>query len=279
MADMRRLKNAVFLSVITSLALVGILPIAHITGAVLYNGTKALIHAGPSFLWRAPGDPSTGEIGGIGPAISGTIALLLISMLIGFPLSFLAGVYLHEFPQSAISRILMPATNLLLEIPTVVTSMFVYLVLVVPMGRFSALAGGVALSLVMMPYVTTHVREALDAVPVDFKEAGYALGLDRAKVLFLVMLRAARRGLVTALLMAVAKSVGETAPLLFTIGGSGEIGYLGLGRPTSSVQLLIYRFAASPFPARQEAAWGASLILFLLFIGVFALLRKAQRGP
>ncbi len=277
---MRRFKDKLLLATITVLALLGVFPLFHIAGAVLYNGAKALVHAGPSFLWDAPGDPSRGEIGGIGPALSGTIALVIISMLIGFPLSLLAGIYLHEFPNSRVSRILMPAANLLLEVPTIVTSIFVYLVVVVPMGRFSALAGGIALSLVMMPYVTTHVREALDSVPVDYKEAGYALGLDRARVVFLIMMKAASRGVATALLVALAKAFGETAPLLFTIGGSGEIGYSGIGSPTSSVQLLIYRFATSPFPSRQEAAWGASLILFLLFLAVFVLLRRiSHTGP
>ena len=279
----RKLAEKLFLVGISLLSVLALLPLLHIVASLLVNGGKVLLDAGPRFLYDVlPPATATRVEGGIGPAIVGSLLTVLYASLIALPVSILVGVFIVEFPQSSLSSAVRSLIHLLTEFPTVMVGMFSFAVVVVPLGTYSMLAAAFALSLIMMPYVTSGTEEALRMVPSIYKEAGYALGLRRARVVLKLAMAMARRGVVTAVLIGVAKAAGETAALLFTAGRMfynypPPLPSEHLFQPVGLIPLLVYYFAASPYGVYREVAWGASLVLFLIFLALFISVRRVVK--
>ncbi len=271
--DAREIKEKIFLAVVVILSLAAVLPVFHVFLSVIWNGLGVIMKAGPRFLLDVPPAPNAG-LGGIAPSLAGTLLLAVLSSLLGIPLSLFAAVFAVEFPDNPLAKGVRVLSKALLEIPSVVVGMLVYAILVVPMGRFSMLAGALALAIMMIPYVTTYVEQALEGVPFTYREAGFALGLSRPKVVFDIMVGIARRGILTGMLIGFAKVLGETAPLLFTLGRDRyniPLGPLDYG---DSISLLIFDYAQTPYANMHQVAWGAALVLTLMFLAVFLISRR-----
>lgn len=165
----------------------------------------------------------------------------------------------------------------MIEFPTILVGVFVMQVVAVPMGTYSALAGALALAIILTPYVAVYTHEALREIPSTYREAGFSLGLTRAKVVFRILAPMAKRGILTGVLIGMAKVTGETAPLLFTAGGLYESYPTSITKPVGAVPLLIYQLVQSPNPADHATAWGASLVLLLIFLGIFIPIRLSLK--
>ncbi len=280
MPDWRRVKDRLFTVVTVALALLAVAPLFHILATVVVRGGSVIVRGGVSFFTDPPAYPGSGELGGVGPALLGTLWLGLVTSLIGVPLALLTAIYIVEYRESRLARIARVFTSSLLEVPTVLIGMLVFLVVVVPMGRYSLAAGSIALAIVMLPYTVSYVERALEGVPRTYREAGYSIGMTRAQVVFQVVMGIASRGVAAGILIGVAKVLSETAPLLFTIGsarGSYPTGPQSLLEPGDALPLLIFQFAQTPYSNWQDLAWGAALLLTLIILAIFALLRLLFR--
>ncbi|WP_087036260.1 phosphate ABC transporter permease PstA [Thermococcus litoralis] len=269
--EVRKQKERLFLMGIGSLTFLALLPLFHIIATVFRNGLPVIIKEGLNFL------TGTFSNGGIGPAIIGTFTLTFLASLLGLPIAFLVGLYAYEFPRSTIGRWTKMLLQIMIEFPTILVGVFVMQVLVVPMGTYSAFAGALALAIILMPYVAIYTHEAMREIPFTYREAGYSLGLTRIKVLLKILAPMAKRGIFTGVLIGVAKVAGETAPLLFTAGGLYESYPSSVTKPIGSISLLIYQLVQSPSPADHEMAWGASLILLIVFLGIFIPIRLSLK--
>ncbi len=280
MPDVRRIKEKAFIAAIVALTMVAVAPLFHIIASVAIKGSKAVIEAGPSFILDTPAPPGASYTGGIGPALLGSAWLGVLSALLGIPLALFTAVFIVEFRDSKLGRAARIFTNSLLEVPTVLIGMLVYVVIVVPMGGYSILAGAIALAIVMLPYTVSYVERALDGVPRTYREAGFSIGMTRSQVVFRVVMGIARRGVLAGILIGIAKAIGETAPLLFTVGSARNNYPTSPGdvlEPGDAVPLLIYQFAQSPFDNWHDLAWGAALVLTLIVLLVFIAMRVVVR--
>ncbi|ADC70297.1 phosphate ABC transporter, inner membrane subunit PstA [Methanocaldococcus sp. FS406-22] len=267
----RMIKDKIFLFVVGALTLLAILPLFHIIISIVLKGMPIIMERGLTFI--------TGTLseGGIGPAIVGTLMLTFLATLIGLPLAFLAGAYAYEFPNSFIGRATKMLLQIMLEFPTILVGTFVMGILVVPMGTFSALAGALALALILTPYVAVYTEEAMAEVPKIYKEGGYALGCTRAQVIFKVVTKMAKKGILTGILIGMAKVAGETAPLLFTAGGLYEVYPTNPLEPVGAIPLLIYTLVQSPSIEDHQMAWGAALVMLIIFLAIFVPIRYALK--
>ncbi|MDW8021433.1 MAG: phosphate ABC transporter permease PstA [Nitrososphaerota archaeon] len=268
--NVRVLRERLMLGVITLLATASMIPIIAIIINVYSEGLK---YVTPSFLIEFPPPPIGGEGGGIGPALVGSIILVGLAMMIGGSIGFFTGLYLSEFSHTKLAQYTQLFLQIMVEFPTIIVGLFAYTVLVIPLARFNALAGAFALSIVIIPYVALNVREAYKSIPFIIKEAAFSLGISYPKAYLRVLLSAARRGVLTALLIGMAKAAGETAPLLFTILGTAFVYFGGLDQPISAIPLLIYNFALSPYERWHQVAWGAAAILLTIILAIFILSR------
>ncbi|MFA4640325.1 phosphate ABC transporter permease PstA [Pyrococcus kukulkanii] len=271
MSSFREIKDRAFMVLIIALTLLTILPLFHIIITVTVKGLPVVLERGLTFV------TGTLEEGGIGPAIVGTILLVLLASLIGIPIAYLTGVYAYENPESILGRATRVLLQVMLEFPTILVGVFVMGLIVVRMGSFSLLAGALALAIIMIPYVAVYTHEALRGVPFTYKEAAYSLGLSRSQVVFRVLTPMAKRGILTGFLIGMAKVAGETAPLLFTIGGAYQVYFQGITKPVGAIPLLIYTFIQSPSEEYHAIAWGASFILLLMFLVIFIPIRMKLR--
>lgn len=270
--DAREIKEKIFLAVIIILSILAVLPVFHVLLSVLWNGFGVLWKAGLGFLTGVP-PPPNGGLGGIAPSLVGTLMLAIMSSLFGIPLSILASVFAVEFPENPLAKGVRTLSKALLEIPSVVVGMLIYAIVVIPMGKFSMLAGSLALAVMMIPYVTTYVEQALEGVPFTYREAAFSLGFTRPRVVFRVVMGIARRGILTGVLIGFAKVMGETAPLLFTLGRDRynlPLSPLDYG---DSISLLIFDYVQTPYANMHQVAWGAALVLALFFLVVFLISR------
>ncbi|RLI87668.1 MAG: phosphate ABC transporter permease PtsA [Archaeoglobales archaeon] len=272
----RDFKEKFFLFGIAIIAVLTILPLFHIIYSVVVEGLPVLLKGGFKFLFGTLAPPGDG-LGGIGPAILGTFILTFLASLIGLPIAVMTGVYAAEYPESIFGRLARVLLTIMMEFPTILVGLFVMQILVIPMGRYSAIAGALALAIVMMPYVTVYTEEALKSIPFMYREAAFGLGLTRFKVVFRVLARMAKKGIVTGMLIGMAKVAGETAPLLFTAGGANRIYFAGVDRPVGAISLLIYNLVQQPYENYHEIAWGASLVLMLIFLAIFLPLRLSLK--
>ncbi len=199
-----------------------------------------------------------------------------IASLIGVPVGVLAGAYLTEYPGKFAYNVRLLA-EVLTGVPSIVTGIFVYLLLVATLHRFSALAGGVALAFMMIPIVAISTNESLKLVSSSIREGSLALGISRAKTLLYVLLSTAKSGVVTGIALSVARVMGETAPLLFTALGSQNM-MTSINDPALSMTIMIYNFGTSPYPNAHTFAWGAALVLLLIVLSLNVTVRLASRS-
>ncbi|MHB8609850.1 MAG: phosphate ABC transporter permease PstA [Candidatus Acidiferrales bacterium] len=227
-----------------------------------------VVHGGTSINWNfftklpAP----VGETGGgMANAIVGSAKLLLLASLIGVPIGFLGGVYLAEFSGSTAAFIVRYAGDLLNGVPSIVIGIFAYAMLVLPFKHFSTIAGSFALGLMMVPIILRSTEEFLNGVPRALREGSMALGASKWKTIQAVVIPAAYRGILTAILLAFARVAGETAPLLFTALGNRYWSH-GWNEPTASLPVVIYTYALSPYDDWHRQAWAAGLVLLGLIL-------------
>ena len=217
--------------------------------------------------------------GGILNAIIGTLMITAIAAAIGLPLGFLAGVYLAEFGRTGrIATFVRIVCNVLVGIPSILTGVFAYGLVVVSMGHFSAFAGSIALAVIMFPVVTRTTEDILNLVPNELRESALAVGAPRRKAILGVICRAARSGLLTGAILAVVRVSGETAPLLLTVLNS-QFWSTDVAQPMANLTVTIYQYANTPYPDLQLQAWGAALLIIVGVLGANLLVRfVVQRG-
>ncbi|WP_456329228.1 phosphate ABC transporter permease PstA [Archaeoglobus sp.] len=273
---LREVKEKLFLCGIAIMTALTVLPLFHIIYSVAARGLPVLLRGGLEFLIGTLAPPGDG-LGGIGPAILGTFILTFLASLIGLPIAVMTGVYAAEYPESILGRLTRTLLTIMMEFPTILVGLFVMQILVIPIGSYSAIAGALALAIVMMPYVAVYTEEAFRNVPFMYREAAFGLGLTRFKVVFRVLAGMAKKGIVTGMLIGMAKVAGETAPLLFTAGGANRIYFAGVDRPIGAIPLLIYNLVQQPYENYHEIAWGASLVLLLIFLAIFLPLRLSLK--
>lgn len=264
----RKAKDALLKAGASGSALFGILALGWILYSVCIHGIQSINW---DFFTSLPAPPGV-EGGGLANAIVGTVLITLVATVLGVPVGLLAGTFLSEFGEgSRLATCVRFFSNVLMGIPSIIIGVFVYTIMVRPLGHFSGYAGAAALAIIMLPVVARTTEDMLTMVPNSLKEAALALGAPRWKVTLQVVFRAARAGLVTGCLLAIARVSGETAPLLFT-ALNNPYWELSLNHPTPNLTVTIFNYAMSPYPDWQQKAWGASLlimagVLFLAIIG------------
>ena len=252
----RRRTNALFLGLSVVAAALGLVALVFILATLLWKGGAGL---SPAVFTQMT--PPPGSAGGLLNAIYGSVAMTAIGLLIGAPVGLLAGTYMAEYGRYAkLTLVVRFINDILLSAPSIIIGLFVYEVMVAPMGHFSGIAGGVALAILVIPVVARTTEDMLLLVPDPLREAAAALGLPRAYVITRVAYRAARAGLITAMLLAFARISGETAPLLFT-ALNNQFWNSNLNQPTSSLPAVIFQFALSPYKEWQQLAWTGALII------------------
>lgn len=259
-----------FVRFLSSLAaLIGIVFLGWILYVILARGMGAINWDFFTELPAPPGMPG----GGMASAIVGTLLMTALAMLIGVPIGLLAGVFLSEFGRGTrLAEWVRFCTNILMGTPSIIIGVFVYILLVVPMKSFSGYAGAVALAIIMLPVVARTTEDMLGLVPNALRESALALGAPRWKITLSIVFRAAKTGLITGIMLAVARVSGETAPLLFTALNS-PYWPRSLGEPTSNMTVTIFNYAMSPYDDWQAMAWGASFLITAGVLGATVLTR------
>jgi phosphate transport system permease protein len=247
---------------LTGVAALGVVSVLFfILGYLIWNGGKSLSW---NFFTQLP--KPVGEAGGgMANAIVGSLKLLMLAALMGLPVGLLAGVYLAEFGGKTFSFVVRYTTDLLNGVPSIVIGIFAYSLVVLPVKHFSALAGGVALGMMVIPVTVRSTEEFLKAVPGSLREGAMALGASKWKTIVTVVLPAAKAGILTGMLLALARVAGETAPLLFTAFGN-RYWSPGFEQPTASLPVMIYTYAIAPYDDWHRQAWAAGLVLLGLVL-------------
>ncbi len=250
--------------IVFTCVVVAIVPLIAILVNVFSNGAAALTW---DFLTQIPGAVGSDTPGGIGPAIQGTVVLIGLSSLIGVPIGVMGGIFLSEYGNNRYGRMIRFLNDVIAEFPTIVIGVFAFVLIVLTIGNFSMWAGSFALSIIMLPIVMRTTEESLKLVPVTYREAGYALGVRKWRVIFTIVLSGARSGLVTGILLAVARIAGETAPLVFTILGSSQF-ISGLDGPIDALPLRIWRLSSLPYDSAVTQGWGAAFVLIIMVLTI-----------
>jgi phosphate transport system permease protein len=273
---LRRVLNVLALGLSGIATAIGLFFLAAILWTLVKNGLAGL---SPQ-VFKAMTPPPGGS-GGLLNAIYGSVAMTLIGILIGAPIGVLAGTYLAEYGRgSRLSAVIRFVNDVLLSAPSIIVGLFVYELLVVTMGHFSALAGAVALAIIAMPVTVRTTEDMLNLVPQGMKDASTAMGAYPWRTITDVIYPAARSGLVTGLLLAVARISGETAPLLFT-ALNNQFWSTDLNAPMANLPVVIFQFALSPYPNWQQLAWTGALLITLsiLVLSIAARIVVARLGP
>lgn len=276
----RKTVNVLMLGVTGLCALVTVSALVLILAYLAWNGARYLTW---SFLTQLP--KPVGETGGgMANAIIGSGKLLLVAALTGIPIGLLTGIYLAEFGGRILSSVVRFAADLLNGVPSIVMGIFIYAIVVVPMRGFSALAGGLALGVMLIPIIVRSTEDFVRAVPGAMLEGALALGASRWRGVATVVVPAAFSGIATGILLSLARVAGETAPLLFT-SFNNQYWSPGFGQPIASLPVMIYTYAISPYRSWHEQAWAAGFVLLALVlivnIGAHVILSRrgaAQRG-
>ena len=246
-----------------------------LTSILAFVTVRGFTVLSPAFLTRLPaalGEPG----GGIGNAILGSAILVGCATLLAVPVGVLAGVYLAEFGRGTLAAQVRFWSEVLVGVPSIIVGAAVYGLLVIPMGRFSALAGSVALAIIMIPVVTRVTEEMVRMVPATLREASLALGATKARTVVSVVLRSARLGILTGTMLAVARAAGETAPLLFT-ALSSRYWFSGLDQRVASLPVYIFTYATTPYEELHRQAWGAAFVLLALVLALNVAARATTR--
>jgi phosphate transport system permease protein len=269
----RRSTNSIATTLCWVAAVFGLAWLFLILVALLYEGVRGL---SPAVF--AEMTPPPGSAGGLLNAIAGSLIMTVIGVAIGTPLGMLAGTYMAEYGRySKLTLVVRFINDILLSAPSIVVGLFVYTILVHPMGHFSAISGAVALALLVVPVVVRTTEDMLLLVPGSMREAASALGAPRSHVVSKVAYRAAKAGLVTGVLLAVARVSGETAPLLFT-ALNNQFWSTDLAAPMASLPVVIFQFALSPYKDWQQLAWTGALLITVAVLALSIAARTLSAG-
>ena len=251
----RKLINGVMLTLTGVCTIVTVSVLFVILGCLIYQGGRSLSW---SFFTKLP--VPVGEVGGgMANAIVGSLEIVGVAALIGIPVGFFAGVYLAEFEDQRFGSLVRYVADLLNGVPSIVVGILAWTLVVLPMHHNSGLAGSIALSVMLIPIVTRQTEQFLREVPLALREGALALGAPKWKMIATVVVPAGSKGILTGMILGVARISGESAPLLFTALGNQYWG--GLTEPTSSLPVMIYKYATSPFDDWHQQAWAAGLVL------------------
>ncbi|KAE9527933.1 phosphate transporter permease subunit PtsA [Testudinibacter aquarius] len=253
----RRIINNIAIGIAMLAMVFGLIWLVWILFTTLQKGIAGLSLA--TFLEMTPAPNA--EVGGLANAIMGSLMMVVFATFIGTPLGILVGIYLSEYgKKSWLAEVMRFVNDILLSAPSIVIGLFVYVLLVAPFGNFSGWAGVVALALLQVPIVIRTTENMLNLIPNGLREAAYALGTPKWKMILSITLRASTAGVITGVLLSVARIAGETAPLMFT-ALSNQFWSLDMSKPMASLPMTIYKFASSPFNNWQELAWTGVLII------------------
>ncbi len=268
----RKTKNRIMISLSYMALIVVLIPLISILMEIVLRGLPVMSLG--FFLEQIPPLGQAG--GGIGPAIQGTLIVVGLASIIGVPVGVFSGIYLAEFRETKLALGARFLNDVSSNMPSIVLGILGWAIIVVAIG-WSVIAGAVALSIIMIPIVTRTTEEAIKLVPESIREAAIALGVPRWKTTMTVVLSSAKKGIVTGILLSVARISGETAPLLLTILGS-RFWFGGLTEPTAALPLIIFNFSQSPYSLIDwPRAWGASLTLVFMILGINVIARYITR--
>jgi phosphate transport system permease protein len=272
----RRRRNAIMMTLAVGATLLGLGWLVVILGELFWQGFSGL-----SLAVFTEMTPPPGADGGLLNPIIGSLILTILAVLIGTPVGMLAGTYMAEYGRhDKLSSVVRFINDILLSAPSIVVGLFIYEVMVAPMGHFSGFAGAVALAVIVIPVVVRTTEDMLMLVPDQLREAAASIGMPRAFIIMRVCYRAAKAGMITGVLLAIARISGETAPLLFT-ALNNQFWSTNLNAPMASLPTVIFQFALSPYQEWQKLAWTGALIITLtvLALSIVARALSAQRKP
>ncbi len=273
--DSRKRANAIWLGLCYASVVFGLFFLVLILITLLWNGFSGL-----SIAVFTQNTPPPDSAGGLLNAIVGSLIITILGVAIGTPLGMLAGTYMAEYGRNTkLTQVVRFINDILLSAPSIVIGLFIYQVMVTRMGHFSGIAGAAALAVIVIPIVVRTTENMLLLVPGALREAASALGLPRATVVARIAYKAARAGLITGVLLAIARVSGETAPLLFT-ALNNQFYSTDLNAPMASLPAIIFQFAMSPYKAWQGLAWTGALLITLAVLGLSILARTlSSQGP
>ncbi len=264
----RRRRNAIARALALSATLFGLGWLVLVLGILVFKGLGGL-----SLSVFTEMTPPPGSAGGLLNAIVGSLILTILAVLIGTPIGILAGTYLAEYGRHArLSTVVRFINDILLSAPSIVIGLFIYEVMVAPMGHFSGWAGAVALAVIVIPVVVRTTEDMLTLVPDTLREAAASIGLPRAHMIVRIAYRAAKAGIVTGILLAVARISGETAPLLFT-ALNNQFWSMNMNAPMPSLPVVIFQFALSPYEEWQKLAWTGALLITVTVLALSIIAR------
>jgi phosphate transport system permease protein len=269
----RKTTNAIALGLAVVATAVGLFFLAAILVTLIIEGFSAI--SPRLFLENTP---PPGSDGGLLNAIFGSLAMTAIAIVVATPIGILAGTYLSEYSRGGwFGEIAKFINDILLSAPSIIVGLFVYTILVVPFGHFSAWSGAAALGLIALPVINRTAQDMLGLVPNALREAAAALGTPRWKTMVFVVYRAARSGILTGVLLAVARVTGETAPLLFT-ALNNQFWSSDLSQPIANLPVVIFQFATSPYDDWQKLAWGGALVITVAILALNIIARSLAGG-
>ena len=269
----RKFKDKLFFLFGLGCVIIAVTPLISILIEVVARGGPQL---SIQFFTEPPGVIGQ-SAGGIGPAIQGTLILIVLTSIIGIPLGIMSGIYLAEYGNNKYATLMRIFNNVLTEFPSIVVGLTVFILIVLTLGHFSPLAGALALSFILIPIVARTTEEAMKLVPNSIREAALALGAHKWRTIISVVLPSAKEGLVTGTLLAMARIAGETAPLIMTVLGNQHF-FQGFSQPMDALPLRIWRDALLPYSNFQAQGWGAALVLVLIVLCLNIGVRIASRG-
>ncbi len=268
----RKAKSSIMVILTVLCFFIAVIPLFLI---LFYTVSQGIAAINWDFFTKMP-KPAGETGGGMANALMGTGILILIASAMGLPVGILSGIYLSENSKSWFAGIVRFLAEVLNGIPSIVIGVVAYIIVVLPMGRFSALAGGVALGILMIPLVTRTTEEMMNLIPHSYREAALGLGIPRWKSTMFIILPAAFKGIFTGILLSIARVAGETAPLLFTALGN-RFWSTQLDQPIASLTVFIYDYAKAPFEDWNRQAWAAALVLIVLISVINILFRIVTR--
>lgn len=254
-------------------AIVCVVPLAAVIFYVVVNGLAGLTW---NLLTKPP--RALGIGGGAASAILGSLQMVALATIVAVPVGTLAAVYVNEFARQSTSRIVRFAADVLVGVPSILIGIFVFTFLVLPFKQFNAFAGAIALAVIMIPVIMRTTEEILKLVPGSLREASLALGIPMWRTVLSIVMRTGLTGILTGVMLAVARAFGETAPLLFTALGSRLINVGDFNKPMDALPLFIYNNARQPFPALNEQAWASALLLLIIVLAINILVRARTVG-
>jgi phosphate transport system permease protein len=272
-ASRRTRTDRIMRSVAALAAIACVVPLAAVLIFVTLNGVAAL---NLDLLTKASRAQGIG--GGAYAAIVGTIQMVAVATILAVPFGVLAGVYVNEFASTRSGRAIRFAADVLVGVPSILIGVFVFTFLVLPFKQYNAFAGSVALAVIMVPVIMRTTEEILKLVPTSLREASLALGIPTWRTVLSVVLRTGLPGILTGIMLAVARAAGETAPLLFTALGSRLVNVGDFSKPMDALPLFIYVNARQPFELQNQQAWGAAFLLLLFVLVVNVLVRARTAG-